>query len=178
MGEEHIGIATSALSRGVNFPDVKYVVHIGPVRSVMRHIKESGRAGWDGKNAHNVVLYHDNQLATVKIPLWNLRVRGVASEKRFSRNSMMYPAQLPHTTAAVTVTRNVHVLVWNVIGNNFPLTSQEVNHWSAPRQINDRCLNKTNRHCTRPFMKSKMDRLTADHSCLTLQVPLASQKNL
>ena len=56
-------IATSALSMGVNFPDVRYVIHIGPARSVADHIQEAGRAGRDGASAHNVVLYHGNQLA-------------------------------------------------------------------------------------------------------------------
>ena len=63
MGQVRIVIATSALSMGVNFPDVRYVIHIGPARSVADHIQEARRAGKDGASAHNVVLYHGNQLA-------------------------------------------------------------------------------------------------------------------
>ncbi|KAM7434696.1 3 flap structured DNA binding [Porites harrisoni] len=63
VGQVRIVIATSALSMGVNFPDVRYVIHIGPARSVADHIQEAGRAGRDGASAHNVVLYHGNQLA-------------------------------------------------------------------------------------------------------------------
>ena len=62
VGQVRIVIATSALSMGVNFPDIRYVVHIGPSRSVVDHIQEAGRAGRDGSQAHNVVLYHGNQL--------------------------------------------------------------------------------------------------------------------
>ncbi len=54
--------AVKELSMGVNFPDVRYVVHIGPTRSVVDHIQEAGHAGRDGNQAHNVVLFHGNQL--------------------------------------------------------------------------------------------------------------------
>ena len=56
-------VATSALSMGVNFPDVKFVIHIGPARSTVDHIQEAGRAGRNGKPAHNVIIYHGNQLS-------------------------------------------------------------------------------------------------------------------
>ena len=42
-------IASSALSIGVNYPDVKYLVHLGPARSVVDHIQQAGRAGRNGK---------------------------------------------------------------------------------------------------------------------------------
>ena len=48
VGQVHIVIATSALSMGVNFPDVRYVIHIGPARSVIDHIQWAGPAGRDG----------------------------------------------------------------------------------------------------------------------------------
>ena len=54
-------VATSALSMGVNFLDVKFVIHIGPARSTVDHIQEAGRAGRNGKPAHIVIIYHGNQ---------------------------------------------------------------------------------------------------------------------
>ena len=42
-------VATSALSMGVNFPDVMYVIHFGPARSTVDHIQEAGRAGRNGE---------------------------------------------------------------------------------------------------------------------------------
>ena len=39
VGQVRIVIATSALSMGVKFPDVRYVIHIGPARSVIDHIQ-------------------------------------------------------------------------------------------------------------------------------------------
>ena len=56
-------VATSALSMGVNFPDVKFVIHICPARSTVDHVQEAGRASRNGKPAHNVIIYHGNQLS-------------------------------------------------------------------------------------------------------------------
>ena len=44
-GRVRVVVATSALSMGVNFPDVTYVIHFGPARSTVDHIQEAGRAG-------------------------------------------------------------------------------------------------------------------------------------
>ena len=69
VGQVRIVIATSALSMGVNFPDIKYIVHIGPSRSVVDHIQEAGHAGRNGSQAHNVV-YHGNQLTHCDSRRW------------------------------------------------------------------------------------------------------------
>lgn len=62
-GNVRIVIATSALSMGVNFPDVKYVVHYGPARSLVDHIQEAGRAGRNGEKADDITIYYGQQLA-------------------------------------------------------------------------------------------------------------------
>ncbi|XP_068742255.1 uncharacterized protein [Montipora capricornis] len=62
-GTTRVIIATSALGMGVNFPDVKYIVHAGPERSLVDYIQAAGRAGRNGEPAHDVVIYHGNQLA-------------------------------------------------------------------------------------------------------------------
>ena len=56
-------IATTALGMGVNFPDVKYIVHAGPERSLVDYIQAAGRAGRNGVRAHDIEIYHGNQLA-------------------------------------------------------------------------------------------------------------------
>jgi len=38
-GQIRVAIATSALSMGVNFPNVKYVVHVGPARTLVDQIQ-------------------------------------------------------------------------------------------------------------------------------------------
>lgn len=62
-GSVRVVIATSALSMGVNFPDVKYVVHYGPARSSVDHIQEAGRAGRNGEKACDITIYHGQQLS-------------------------------------------------------------------------------------------------------------------
>jgi len=63
IGTIRVVIATTALGMGVNFPDVKYIVHAGPERSLVDYIQAAGRAGRNGDHAHDVVIYHGNQLA-------------------------------------------------------------------------------------------------------------------
>ncbi|XP_035688826.1 putative ATP-dependent DNA helicase Q1 [Branchiostoma floridae] len=48
-------IATTALSMGVNFPDVKYVVIYGPPESMEDIMQEVGRAGRSGEQSHAVI---------------------------------------------------------------------------------------------------------------------------
>jgi len=45
---------SSALGMGVNFPDVRYAVHLGPARTIADHVQQAGRAGRDGNQAYNV----------------------------------------------------------------------------------------------------------------------------
>ena len=51
-------VASTALSMGVNFPDVNYVVNWGPSRPLLEYHQEVGRAGRDGSSTHSVIIYH------------------------------------------------------------------------------------------------------------------------
>jgi len=62
-GSKRIIVATTALSMGVNFLDVRYMVNWGHARSLLDQYQEAGRAGRDGKQSHIVILYHGQQLA-------------------------------------------------------------------------------------------------------------------
>lgn len=61
-GPIRIVLATAALSLGVNFKDVRYIIHYGPAPDLRTHLQEAGRAGRDGKAAYNVLYYHGQQL--------------------------------------------------------------------------------------------------------------------
>jgi ATP-dependent helicase YprA (DUF1998 family) len=61
-GNVRVVVATSALSMGVNFPNVKYIIHMGPARNTVDHIQEVGRADRNGEPSHNIVIYYGNQL--------------------------------------------------------------------------------------------------------------------
>ena len=45
QGPKRVAIATTALSMGVNFPDVRYIVHFGPARTLLDFHQQAGRAG-------------------------------------------------------------------------------------------------------------------------------------
>ena len=62
-GNKCVIIATFALSMGVHFPDVRYVVHWGPAPYLLDHHHQSGRAGHDGLSSYVVVIYHGQQLS-------------------------------------------------------------------------------------------------------------------
>ena len=47
-GLKRIIVATTALSMGVNFPNIRYVLMWGPPRSLLDFHQEAGRAGRDG----------------------------------------------------------------------------------------------------------------------------------
>ncbi|XP_028408795.1 uncharacterized protein LOC114531368 [Dendronephthya gigantea] len=65
-GTKRVVVATSALSMGVNFPDVKYVVMYGPPRNLLDFHQQAGRAGRDGALAHTVLFYYGQQVAHVE----------------------------------------------------------------------------------------------------------------
>ena len=62
-GHIRVVIATIALSMGVNFPDVRYIVNWGPARTLIDQHQEAGRAGRDNKLSHVIVVYHGQQLS-------------------------------------------------------------------------------------------------------------------
>ena len=57
--KKRIIIATSALSMGVNFPDIHYVINWGPARTLLDQVQEVGR---NADQAHVIIIYHGNQL--------------------------------------------------------------------------------------------------------------------
>ncbi|XP_044165786.1 ATP-dependent DNA helicase hus2/rqh1-like [Acropora millepora] len=62
-GKKRVVIASSALSMGVNFPDVRYIIHWGLAQNLLDYHQESGRGGRDGKPTHILSIYHGQQLA-------------------------------------------------------------------------------------------------------------------
>lgn len=47
---------------GVNFPDIRYVVIVGPARTILDQLQEAGRAGGDRLQSDVVVFYHGKKL--------------------------------------------------------------------------------------------------------------------
>ena len=64
-GSKKIVIATSALSMGVNIPDIRYIVMYGPPRDMLDIHRKAGRAGRDGFSSHIIIYYHGQQVSHV-----------------------------------------------------------------------------------------------------------------
>ena len=62
-GKKRVAVTTTALSMGVNFPDVRYIVHWGPPRDLLDYHQKSGRGGRDGLTADVVTFFHGQQLS-------------------------------------------------------------------------------------------------------------------
>ena len=62
QGILRVVIATTALSTGVNFPDIRFIINWGPARNILDQHQEAGRAGRDGLPSYNIIIYHGNQL--------------------------------------------------------------------------------------------------------------------
>lgn len=58
--------ATVAMGMGVDIPDIRQVIHIGPPSTVKAYFQETGRAGRDGKPASAILYYNNRDIAKNK----------------------------------------------------------------------------------------------------------------
>lgn len=61
-GIVRVVIATTALSMGVNFPDIRNVVQFGPPKDPEEYLQQIGRAGRDGEGGHAILYWSPRQL--------------------------------------------------------------------------------------------------------------------
>jgi ATP-dependent DNA helicase RecQ len=65
-GKIRVICSTNAFGMGIDKPDVRTVVHIDLPDSIEGYFQEAGRAGRDEKKAYAVLLYDDNDIATLR----------------------------------------------------------------------------------------------------------------
>ena len=63
QGKVRVVVATTALSMGVNFPNIRHIINWGPPRDLLDFHQEAGRAGRDNLQSHVIVLYYGQQVA-------------------------------------------------------------------------------------------------------------------
>ena len=63
IGKKRVNLASSALSMGVNFSDVRYVIHWGPARNMLDYHQESGCGGRDNKPTQVLTIYYGQQIS-------------------------------------------------------------------------------------------------------------------
>ena len=57
-------IATTALSMGVNYPDIRHIIHfLSLARTLEGHIQQLGRAGRDGEPSYDITIYGNKPLS-------------------------------------------------------------------------------------------------------------------
>ena len=61
-GTCRVVFCTNALGMGINFTDIRYVVHYGPPHNVEDFIQEIGRGGRDGKPSVSILLFQGKHL--------------------------------------------------------------------------------------------------------------------
>ncbi|MBE7003034.1 MAG: ATP-dependent DNA helicase RecQ [Ruminococcaceae bacterium] len=59
-GKKHIIVATSALSLGVDIPNVDLVIHFNFPLSIAEYCQMAGRAGREGQKARDILIYNPN----------------------------------------------------------------------------------------------------------------------
>lgn len=83
-GEKSIMVATTAFGMGVDMGTIDLVIHFNMPLSLTDYMQQSGRAGRDGRTAHCVLLYSDDDYYTNKVLLEHTETAG-HSERMLER---------------------------------------------------------------------------------------------
>ena len=102
-GKSRIAISSTSLSMGVDFPNVTYVIHFGPGRTLTDHLQQAGRAGRNSQPAHSIILYQGKHLSHCE-----QRMKNVVKKKIVSDNP--YYATLQRTQRMCHLKLHFHMI--------------------------------------------------------------------
>ena len=66
ISKARVIFATVVMGMGVNIPEIRHIIHVGPPRSIREYFQETGRAGRDGKPATATLYYNNVDIAKNK----------------------------------------------------------------------------------------------------------------
>ncbi|KAA8815709.1 ATP-dependent DNA helicase RecQ [Bifidobacterium rousetti] len=65
-GELSVVVATTAFGMGIDIPDIRWVVNVGPCKNLEQFWQQTGRAGRDGLPADSVVIWWDGEFGLLR----------------------------------------------------------------------------------------------------------------
>ncbi|CAG2201777.1 unnamed protein product [Mytilus edulis] len=93
--------ATEAYGMGIDVPDVRHVVHIGPPSTMETFVQEIGRCGRDGEPSSATLFYNNTDLCSTNL---NEKMKMYVKNTSICRRQVL----LNHFEAEVDKTRNAH----------------------------------------------------------------------
>ena len=59
-----VRVIFATVGMGVDVTSIRFVIHVGPPRSIRKYMQETGRAGLDGKPSTVILHYNNKDIAT------------------------------------------------------------------------------------------------------------------
>ena len=78
-------VASNAFGLGIDRPDVRAVIHVGPIYKIADYGQESGRAGRDGQASEAIIIVGEGQQEALQKHHARLRRQLVSTSSNYHR---------------------------------------------------------------------------------------------
>ena len=89
--------ATVAIGMGVDIPNIRQAIHVGPPCSVKAYFQETGRAGRDGKQASAYLYYNNRDIGVNRVGMQNDMREFCSSKDTCLRKLLLKSLDYEHT---------------------------------------------------------------------------------